>query len=41
MKTMLTAFAAVILIAVLANYSLQQLNFSSKEEYSTKNVRLD
>ncbi len=41
MKTMLTAFAAVILIAVLANYGLQQLNFSSKEEYSTKNVRLD
>ena len=42
MKTMLTAFAAALLIAVIADVGLDRIGFSSQERYSAPgSVRLD
>jgi len=41
MKAMLTGFAAIVVIAVVAWYGLGQAGFSSEEAYSNENVRLD
>ncbi len=41
MKAMLTGFAAIALIGVVAWYGLGQAGFSAKEVYSNDNVRLD
>ncbi|MFT6105189.1 MAG: hypothetical protein ACJA1E_001619 [Paracoccaceae bacterium] len=41
MKAMLTAFAAMILIAVGSNFALQQFGFSSQDTFSGPSVRLD
>jgi len=41
MKAMLTAFAAIALIAVGANFILGNAGFSSEERSSSSSVRLD
>ena len=41
MKAMLTGFAAIILISVVAWYGLEQAGFSAEEVNSSSNVRLD
>lgn len=41
MKTMLLAFAATALIAVGANLTLHELGFSSEDQTSGVDVRLD
>ena len=41
MRTMITAFIAVIVIAFGADYALHQLGFSSQEQGSSSSVRLD
>ena len=42
MKTMLTAFVATLLIAVIADIGLDNIGFSSAERYSASgSVRLD
>jgi len=41
MRTILLAFAGVILIAIVADYALELAGFSSQEQYSSHNVRLD
>ena len=41
MRPMLLAFAAIILIAFLADYGLDQAGFSTAEQGSTAAVRLD
>ncbi|MDJ0638776.1 MAG: hypothetical protein QNJ20_08080 [Paracoccaceae bacterium] len=41
MKAMLTGFAAIVILSVAAYYGLQQMGFSSKDVYSSENVRLD
>jgi len=38
---MLLAFASTIVIAVVAHYALGTVGFSSKEKYTSENVRLD
>ncbi|SDY40514.1 hypothetical protein SAMN05444004_101368 [Jannaschia faecimaris] len=41
MKTMFIAFAAALLIAVVADVGLDRIGFSSAERQSTDSVRLD
>jgi hypothetical protein len=41
MKTMLLAFAAIVLITVAANYALQNTGFSSQDQARGAAVRLD
>ena len=41
MKTMLIAFVGIIVIAVLANYTLNNMGFSAQEQTSGSAVRLD
>lgn len=41
MKTMLIAFVGIIVIAVVANYSLNYMGFSAQEQTSGAAVRLD
>lgn len=41
MRVMLTAFAATIVIAALADLALDQIGFSSQDRYSSESVRLD
>ncbi len=41
MRPMLLAFAATIVIAIAADFGLQQAGFSSAEQGSTSAVRLD
>lgn len=41
MRVMLTAFAAALLIAVLADVGLDRIGFSSAERQSAPSVRLD
>jgi len=41
MKSMLTGFAAILVIALGANLLLQQAGFSSDEKQSGSSVRLD
>lgn len=41
MKAMLTAFAAIILIAIGAFYALNEAGFSSEERLAGDAVRLD
>ncbi|WP_268884093.1 hypothetical protein [Jannaschia marina] len=41
MKAMLTAFAACILIAVVADIGLDRIGFTSEERQSADSVRLD
>ncbi len=41
MKPMLSGFAAIVIIAVVAWYSLGQAGFSSREVQSGESVRLD
>ena len=41
MKAMLTAFAAIAIIAVAADYGLDQVGFSSADRTSGTAVRLD
>lgn len=40
MRAMLTAFAAMIVIAFVADSALHQIGFSSEDRYSSQNVRL-
>lgn len=41
MKTMLAAFAAIVIIAVAASFILGNAGFSSQERGSSASVRLD
>ncbi|WP_255456301.1 hypothetical protein [Parasedimentitalea denitrificans] len=41
MKAMLTGFAAILVIAVGANFLLQQAGFASHQKHSGSSVRLD
>lgn len=41
MKAMLTGFAAIVVIGVVAYYALDRAGFSSEQVYSNDNVRLD
>lgn len=41
MKAIMFAFLATALIAVVANFGLQQMGFSTAEENSAASVRLD
>lgn len=41
MKAMLSAFAAIALIAIGANFILNNAGFSSQEQSSSASVRLD
>jgi hypothetical protein len=41
MKTMFIAFAACLIIAVVADVGLDQIGFASSERQSTSAVRLD
>ncbi len=41
MKAMMAGFAAIILIAIAASYSLEQTGFSAQEKFSGNAVRLD
>jgi hypothetical protein len=41
MKPMLSGFAAIVLIGVVAWYALGQAGFSSREVQSSESVRLD
>ena len=41
MRMMLLAFAAVVLIAIVANVGLENAGFSSQEQDSSQNVRLN
>lgn len=41
MKTMIVAFAACLLIAVVADVGLDRIGFSSAERQSADSVRLD
>ncbi len=41
MKTMLLAFAAIVLITITANFALQTAGFSSQEQNQGAAVRLD
>ena len=41
MKAMVAGFAAIIVLAVVADYALKQAGFSSQEKYSGNAVRLD
>ena len=41
MKAMLTGFAAIAVIGVVAYYGLHEIGFSSEEVYTSSNVRLD
>ncbi|MEM8841811.1 MAG: hypothetical protein AAGD47_08560 [Pseudomonadota bacterium] len=40
MKAMFAAFAAIVLIALAADYALHNAGFSSAEQFSLKDVRL-
>lgn len=40
MRAMLTAFAAIIVIAFIADFGLHEIGFSSQDRYSSPNVRL-
>ena len=40
MKAMLTGFAAVAIIGVIAHFSLQNIGFSAQEQNSSSAVRL-
>ncbi len=41
MRTMLLAFLAIVVIALVSGYGLQEAGFSSQERYSSGNVRLN
>ncbi len=41
MKALVAGFAAVIVLAVVANYALKEAGFSSEEKFSGNSVRLD
>ena len=41
MKAMLAAFAMILVIAVAANFGLEEAGFSSQEVQSGPSVRLD
>ncbi len=41
MKPMLSAFAAIAIIAVGSSFALNQAGFSSQEQGSSSSVRLD
>ncbi len=41
MKAMLAAFAMIFVIAVAANFGLDEADFSSQEVQSSPSVRLD
>lgn len=41
MRMMLLAFAAVVLIAIVANFGLENAGFSSQKQDSSQNVRLN
>lgn len=41
MKAMLTGFAAIIFIGIVAYFGLHEVGMSSAEVYSSPNVRLD
>ncbi len=41
MKAIITSFAAIIVLAVAANYALDQAGFSSQEKLSGNSVRLE
>ena len=41
MKTMLTAFVSIFVIAFAANYALNQMGFSAAEQTTASSVRLD
>lgn len=41
MKAMLTGFAAMAVISVVAYYALGQMGFSSQDTNASANVRLD
>ncbi len=41
MRMMLLAFIAIILIAIIANVGLRVAGFSSQDQYSSQNVRLN
>ena len=41
MKAMLSGFAAIVVISAAAWYGLNQAGFSSQEQQSDTNVRLD
>jgi len=41
MKAMLTGFAAIVVVSVVAWYGLGQAGFSSEEVHSSDSVRLD
>jgi hypothetical protein len=38
---MMLAFASMVLIAIVSSIGLEYAGFSSKEQYSSENVRLD
>lgn len=41
MKAMFIAFAAIILIAIAADYGLERAGFSTQEKQAAPSVRLD
>jgi hypothetical protein len=41
MRAMLTAFLAIVVIAVAADFGLNRAGFSSQDVHSSPNVRLD
>ncbi|WP_281493954.1 hypothetical protein [Jannaschia sp. S6380] len=41
MKTMLAAFAAILLIAIVADLALDEIGFESDERHTADSVRLD
>ena len=41
MKVMMLAFLAIAVIGVVSYYGLNQIGYSSQEQYSSANVRLD
>ncbi|MEX5727181.1 hypothetical protein Ga0609869_000534 [Rhodovulum iodosum] len=41
MRAMYLAFAATIVIGVVAHYALEQIGYSSQDRYSSDSVRLD
>ncbi|WP_406644810.1 hypothetical protein QEZ52_13100 [Aliisedimentitalea scapharcae] len=41
MKAMLTSFAAIVLIAIAANFGLERAGFSAQDVHSGTAVRLD
>lgn len=40
MKTMLIAFVSIVVIAVVADFALNEAGFSAAERFSLKDVRL-